>query len=64
MPSFVQSMLVGAAAVFASTTNAKVSVDSANRKIRDESGRDLLLHGVNVVYKVDPFIPSQGDFDP
>ena len=57
-------MLVGAAAVFASTTNAKVSVDSANRKIRDESGRDLLLHGVNVVYKVDPFIPSQGDFDP
>lgn len=29
----------------------------------DEHGRSVLLHGVNVVYKVDPFIPSEGAFD-
>ena len=64
MPSFIQSMLLGAIAVVG-ITNAKVSVDSANRKIRDAEGRDLLLHGVNVVYKVDPYIPTTtGDFSP
>jgi aryl-phospho-beta-D-glucosidase BglC (GH1 family) len=24
----------------------------------------VLFHGVNVVYKMDPYIPSQGAFDP
>ena len=30
----------------------------------DPEGRSLLFHGINVVYKVDPFIPSDGAFDP
>lgn len=30
----------------------------------DPEGRSLLFHGVNAVYKVDPFIPSNGAFDP
>ena len=30
----------------------------------DAEGRSVLFHGVNVVYKVDPYIPSTGDFDP
>jgi hypothetical protein len=41
-----------------------VKVDTSNRVFRDNAGRHLLLHGVNVVYKVDPFIPSQGNFTP
>jgi hypothetical protein len=32
--------------------------------IEDAAGRTLLLHGVNVVYKVDPYIPTiDGPFD-
>ena len=30
----------------------------------DDDGRAVLLHGVNVVYKVPPYIPSDGAFDP
>jgi endoglycosylceramidase len=29
----------------------------------DEYGRNILFHGVNVVYKVSPYIPSDGEFD-
>ena len=29
----------------------------------DTFGRTTLLHGVNVVYKVSPYIPSDGAFD-
>jgi len=40
------------------------NIDSKNRIFRDKSGRHLMLHGVNAVYKIDPFIPSDGDFTP
>lgn len=30
----------------------------------DTFGRTTLLHGVNAIYKVAPYIPSEGDFDP
>jgi hypothetical protein len=30
----------------------------------DSLGRTVLFHGVNVVYKIDPYIPSQEEFDP
>jgi endoglycosylceramidase len=42
---------------------AKLHVDSDTRMIRDETGRAVLLHGVNVVYKVDPYIPMMEHFD-
>lgn len=32
--------------------------------MEDVHGRSTLFHGVNVVYKIDPYIPSQTDFDP
>jgi hypothetical protein len=35
-----------------------VKVDTKNRVFRDSAGRHLIFHGVNVVYKVDPYIPS------
>lgn len=30
----------------------------------DKYNRSVIFHGVNVVYKVDPYIPSQDAFDP
>ena len=35
-----------------------------SRMFIDVDGRTVLFHGVNVVYKVPPYIPSNGAFDP
>lgn len=43
---------------------AGISINNATRHFTDEAGRSVVFHGVNVVYKVYPYIPSQGDFDP
>jgi hypothetical protein len=41
-----------------------VRVNPATRMIEDLHGRTLLFHGVNAIYKVDPFIPTiDGPFD-
>ena len=42
----------------------RLRVDPETRFVVDSHGRTVLLHGVNAIYKVDPYIPSQGDFDP
>ena len=41
-----------------------VKIDTGKQIFRDNSGRHLMLHGVNAVYKIDPFIPTDGDFTP
>jgi len=33
-------------------------------KFFDENGRHRIFHGVNIVYKMPPYIPSNGTFDP
>jgi endoglycosylceramidase len=52
---------IGTAAMMA---DARINVEPETRQFVDENGRSVIFHGVNVVYKIDPFIPSQGDFDP
>jgi endoglycosylceramidase len=42
----------------------KISVDTENRVLTDEHGRQVLFHGVNVVPKVPPYLPLTEDFDP
>ena len=42
---------------------AKLYVDPENRVLRDEHGRQTILHGFNAVYKIHPFIPGDGVFD-
>ena len=37
--------------------------DDQQRVIRDRFGRQVIYHGVNVVYKVAPYIPEEGGFD-
>ena len=43
--------------------DARVDIDNVNRIFVDQTGRQVLFHGVNVVYKVDPYIPTIGEFD-
>lgn len=33
-----------------------------DQAFKDEHGRQVLFHGVNVIYKIAPFIPSDGNF--
>lgn len=40
------------------------TIDPAIRGFRDRFGRHTIFHGVNVVYKIDPYIPTDGVFDP
>jgi endoglycosylceramidase len=42
---------------------ARIGVNTETRQLVDDNSRSVLLHGVNVVYKVDPYIPSEGAFD-
>ena len=42
----------------------QVTVNPETRMFEDPEGRTLIFHGQNVVYKTDPYIPSDGDFDP
>ena len=44
-------------------TGKRIDIDTANRTFVDANGRQVIFHGVNVVYKVDPYIPSDGEFD-
>lgn len=42
---------------------SRLDIDSANRTFIDQQNRQVMMHGVNVVYKVAPYIPSTGAFD-
>ena len=39
-------------------------INPETRFLVDSHGRTTMLHGVNAIYKVDPYIPSTGAFDP
>lgn len=41
----------------------KITIDPSTRTLRDEHDRQATLHGVNVVYKVDPYLPIEDKFD-
>jgi endoglycosylceramidase len=36
---------------------SQITIDSSTRQLRDSEGRSVIFHGVNVVYKVAPYIP-------
>ena len=49
---------------FVSLTAARnIWIDPEDRVLRDKDHRQVLFHGVNVVYKVAPYIPEAGAFD-
>lgn len=49
----------------AATTFAKekFSIDPVERVLRDAHDRHVIFHGVNVVYKVAPYLPDETNFD-
>ena len=44
-------------------TDLKNKIEVEDGKFFDEFGREVLLHGVNMVYKVDPYLPIIDKFD-
>ena len=56
--------LAAAATTVAGDPSKRIDIDSSRRAFVDSSGRQVIFHGVNVVYKVDPYLPStDGAFD-
>lgn len=55
--------LLPAVAVGATAAEPAASVDHAGRWITDQQGRVLITHGVNMVYKLDPYAPDVVGFD-
>ena len=41
----------------------RIDIDSGSRTFFDAEDRQILFHGIKVYNKVEPFIPSIGDFD-
>ena len=41
----------------------RISVNPNSRLMQDAAGRSVIFHGVNVVYKVAPYIPQRETFD-
>ena len=63
MFSLKTQMLALGAATLLEPVLARIAVNNSTRQLVDGHGRSILFHGVNVVYKVAPYIPSDGEFD-
>lgn len=63
MSSLKSQLLAIGATVLLEPALARISVNTQTKSLVDEYGRNILFHGVNVVYKVAPYIPSDGEFD-
>jgi len=57
-------LLAACSATLFNSVVAKIAVNPDTRQLVDDAGRAVVFHGVNVVYKVAPYIPSQGEFEP
>ncbi len=44
--------------------SGKISIDPKTRQFKDGYGRSIIFHGVNMVYKIPPYIPLNETFDP
>jgi len=53
--ALTSALLVGSAVA---TPDGKFTVDPIDRVMRDSDDRHVIFHGVNVVYKVDPYLPN------
>mmetsp|Transcript_24214 Transcript_24214/g.17041 ORF Transcript_24214/g.17041 Transcript_24214/m.17041 type:complete len:224 (+) Transcript_24214:29-700(+) len=43
---------------------SRLRVNPNTRMLENGEGETIILHGMNAVYKVPPYVPSNGDFDP
>jgi len=58
----MNKFLAFGAAILLEPALSKISINPETRQFVDESGRTILFHGVNAVYKVAPYIPVQDVF--
>ena len=47
-----------------SAAPSRVTLQPDTLQLIDDDGRQVIFHGVNVVYKTFPYLPSQDSFDP
>lgn len=59
MQRILGSLAIIAGTAFAQSVKPLITVDPATRQIKDQYGRSVIFHGVNVVYKIPPYIPTQ-----
>merc|ERR1712166_64043 len=64
MSSTIKMLLAACSATLFNSVVAKIAVNPDTRQLVDDAGRAVIFHGVNIVYKVAPYIPSQGEFEP
>ena len=64
MSNFILASLAAAALGTLASAANQITIDPARRMFVDPEGRTVLFHGHNIVYKVAPYIPSDGSFDP
>ena len=59
-------MRIFESAVVAAVARAanSIHVNPETRFFEDSYGRTVLFHGVNAIYKMDPYIPTTSEFDP
>ena len=54
---------ISACVVITAASARNIWIDPEDRAIRDNLDRHVLLHGVNVIYKIAPYIPDDQVFD-
>jgi hypothetical protein len=61
----ILSLAVYALLGLVTAQSGPISVNTTTRFLIDGANRSTIFHGVNVVYKVDPYIPTTNStFDP
>lgn len=46
------------------TANNKLHINTDSKLLEDEFNRTTILHGMNVIYKIPPYIPDRLTFSP
>ncbi len=47
-----------------SEVGCQITINPATKMMQDKYNRTVIFHGVNVVYKVPPYVPSYNGFNP
>ena len=58
-----KGILLTTLATVALAQQGQITINTNSRLMQDGSRRSVIFHGVNVVYKVHPFIPQNDTFD-
>lgn len=59
----LKKSLISSAAVAVASAASTIYLDPSTRTIRDSHDRQTVFHGVNVVFKQKPYIPTTTSFD-